>query len=543
MSTSRFPRPLLTALALLCPTVASAQTLVDVEYKTVSGVPLHLDLYLPSAPTGPTPLVLWIHGGAWMRGSKALDVGMIQGLLDAKIAVASVDYRLTSQGAVFGAENVVFPAQIDDVQDAILFLRANATNYGLDPRRFGTWGISSGGHLAALAGTMGDANDARGDTSVQAIGDGFGPTDFFSMDVDAAAFGCSTFLVHDDPNSPESILVGFDGPGEGIGVLRDSPNLPEYQLVVAANPMTFLDPSDPPLYAVHGNADCVVSVGQSVRLVDAYLAAGLDARLATHGGGHSLPAASIHEFTAFFIIELDGRFTASPIADQVGGTPWREDFSIASIGYLDDQASPPDFDNETPQVTERLWGGCNMSVTAGALHHAVALDPHPEVSTDGGSLFFNAGALAAGSRAYTRFTAPRDLSNTGELQLLIGKATTVGGTRLRVLLRDAVGWWRSEVVSSPFVAGASSAAPFDIDLQALSWEGIHTASGAGADMDELDVGGETGPLVPTVAGTPAWSSIDGIGFEMAAGNHLQRMFAIDRAVLGAGTGPSPRLAR
>lgn len=529
MSLSRFLGPVLTAATAL-PAALSAQTFADVEYKAVAGVPLHLDLYLPPAPTGPTPLVLWIHGGAWMGGNKDLDPATVQGLLDAEIAVASMNYRLTSQGAIFGAANVVFPAQIDDVQDALLFLRANAAIYGFDPQRFGTWGTSAGGHLAALAGTLGDPNDPRGDTSVQAIGDGFGPTDFFTMDADAVAFGCTTYLVHDDPDSPESILVGFDGPGEGIGVLSGSPNLPEYQLVVAANPMTFIDPSDPPLYAVHGTADCVVSLGQSVRLVDAYLAAGLDAQLTTHGGGHGLPTALIGGFHAFFIAELGGRTNRSGVAEPLQRTVWREDFPLASIDYVDDQASPPDFDNETPLSTEHVWGGCNMSVTEGVLHHAVAVDPHPEVSTDGGALFFNAGALAAGSRAYTRF-APRDLSQDAELRLLIGKANAAGGTFFRVLLRDTVGWWRSSVVSSPFVANASAATAFDIDLRAQSWVGIDTASGAGADLDQLDAGGETGPLVPTVAGTPAWSSVDGIGFEMAAGNDLQRMFAIDRATL------------
>ena len=70
-------------------------------------------------------------------------------------AGATLDYRLTSQAGQFGAEPVTFPAQIHDVKGAIRWLRANAAAYGLDPRRFGVWGSSAGGHLAALVATSG----------------------------------------------------------------------------------------------------------------------------------------------------------------------------------------------------------------------------------------------------------------------------------------------------------------------------------------------------------------------------------------------------
>ncbi|MEC8511609.1 MAG: alpha/beta hydrolase [Planctomycetota bacterium] len=512
-------RLLLLGPLLASPAIAQHTLHADLTYKTVNGAPLRLDVYEPDA-NGPHPLVIWIHGGAWMSGTKALAPGRIQGLLDANVAVASIEYRLTTQSATFG--DVTFPAQIDDVQDAILWLRANAAAFDLDQARIGTWGTSAGGHLAALAGTLGSPNDPRGDTSVQAVGDGFGPTDFFELDADAVNFGCTQYLVHDDPSSPESRLVGFDGPGEGIGVLAGLPGRPEHQLVLDANPITFLDPADPPMFVVHGEGDCTISVGQSRRLLDACEALGVDVTLVTHPGGHTLPASLVGDFHDFFTRELAG-------TERIVRTV--EAFDVPSLVPLDAQGVPVDHDNETVRTASLTWSGCNLSTTVGALPHGVLLDPHPAVSTDGGSLFFNAGALTAGSRAAARLVTPADLTAGGHLRLRIGKASSPGGTRFRVLLRDGVAWWLSSPVTTPVVPGAASASDMTIELAPLSWNLVDTSSGAGADLDEIDDGGETGALVELGAGTPDLTSVDGIGFQMAAGNNLTRMFAIDHLEL------------
>lgn len=512
-------RFLLLGLLLAGQAIAQHTLHADLTYKTVNGAPLRLDVYEPDA-TGPHPLVVWIHGGAWMSGTKALAPGRIQGLLDADVAVASIQYRLTTQAATFG--DVTFPAQIDDVQDAILWLRANAAAFGLDPARIATWGTSAGGHLAALAGAMGDPNDPRGDTSVQAVGDGFGPTDFFELDADAVNFGCTQYLVHDDPSSPESRLVGFDGPGEGIGVLAGLPGRPEHQLVLDANPIHFLDPADPPFLVVHGEGDCTISVGQSRRLVDACEAAGVDVTLVTHPGGHTLPAPLVGDFHDFFIRELAG-------TERIVRTV--ESFDVSSLTPIDAQSVPVDQDNETVRTASWTWSGCNLSTTTGSLPHAVLLDPHPAVSTDGGSLFFHAGALTAGSRAAARLDAPVDLAVGGHLRLRIGKADAPGGTRFRVLLRDEAAWWLSDAIAAPIVPGAASASSMTVELGPLSWTEVDTSSGAGADLDQMDDGGETGALVELGPGTPDLTSVDGIGFQMAAGNTLSRMFAIDHLEL------------
>src|SRR4051812_2613946 len=117
--------------------------------------PLTLDLFRPSAPAGPVPLVLWIHGGAWRFGtnkreSPQLAYGRIgERILAAGYALARATYRLSGEA--------IFPAQLHDVKAAIRWLRHHAAGLGLDPGRFAVWGESAGGHLASLAAlTAGD---------------------------------------------------------------------------------------------------------------------------------------------------------------------------------------------------------------------------------------------------------------------------------------------------------------------------------------------------------------------------------------------------
>lgn len=277
-------------------------TFPDLVYADVGGQPLRLDLYLPADGVRPRPLLVWIHGGGWSGGSRFPAPGFATQLRNRGIAVASVSYRLTSQAAQWGGEPVVFPAQIHDVKAAIRWLRAHATEYRIDPDRVAVWGSSAGGHLAALVGTSGNDPEIEGSvgaepgqsSAVQAAVDYYGPIDLLQMNPDVTTPPGSV-LDHDAPNSPESRLIGFDRPGEGIGVLRanvDNPIPPFPQLVLRTtqvDPQTWADVDDPPFMIVHGTADQSVPFAQSVRLRDTLAALGhaplfLPVQDAGHGG-------------------------------------------------------------------------------------------------------------------------------------------------------------------------------------------------------------------------------------------------------------------
>jgi acetyl esterase/lipase len=316
-------------------------------YATLGGTPLRLDLYIPQNAPQPYPTVVWIHGGAWAGGSR-WPVGSAGILMQHGFAVASIEYRLTSQAGQYGSNPVIFPAQIHDVKGAIRWLRANAAQYNLDPTRFGTFGSSAGGHLAALAGTSSGVASLEGNvggnlaftSAVQSVADHFGPTDLLNMQLDVT-IPPGTVIDHDSPGSPESHLIGFDQPAQGIGVLRanqSNPNPPYpalIALITSANPITFIDAppsSDPPFIIVHGTADNVVPLGQSTRLANALADAGVQhgyTQVENGGHGTNFPVAVTHDTVRHFMHTL--RHAPGDINDD--GTVNVQDLLMVITGW------------------------------------------------------------------------------------------------------------------------------------------------------------------------------------------------------------------
>jgi len=225
-----------------------------------------LDLYLPKEadPSGKRPLIVWIHGGAWLGGSKERPPALR--FVEKGYAVASVNYRLS--------QHAIFPAQIEDCKAAIRWLRASAAEYGYDPNRIGVWGASAGGHLVALLGTTGDVKEfdvgpnAGVSSRVQAVCDFFGPTDFTKM----SSFPST--MKHDAPDSPEAKLIG--------GPVQENKDKAQ-----RANPIAYITKDDPPFLIVHGDKDPLVPHHQSEILLDALKKTNVEATLYTvKGGGH-----------------------------------------------------------------------------------------------------------------------------------------------------------------------------------------------------------------------------------------------------------------
>jgi acetyl esterase/lipase len=237
----------------------------DLAYVATGRSRQKLDLFIPD--TGKkSPLIIWVHGGAFRSGSKKDHVPLEY--VERGFAVASLNYRLSQQA--------VFPAQIEDVIAAVRWLRANAKQYRLAPDRFGAWGESAGGHLVALLGVLGSTDTfAVGEhveisSRVQAVADYFGPTDFLQMDGQRLPDG----MIHDSPDSPESQLIG--------GALPTHKDL-----AARANPITYVTKEAPPFLIVHGDRDPFVPYGQSVLLKEALVALGVPVTFYTVSGeGH-----------------------------------------------------------------------------------------------------------------------------------------------------------------------------------------------------------------------------------------------------------------
>lgn len=123
----------------------------NIIYKTnTKGTPVTLDIYTPKAGSDDKlPVVIYVHGGAWVKGDKIVRDGsyietFIAKLLDKKYAVVSIDYTLLN-------DSIHFPLPLQDTKDAVRWVRKNADRYRFDPDNIGFFGTSSGAHLSMLA--------------------------------------------------------------------------------------------------------------------------------------------------------------------------------------------------------------------------------------------------------------------------------------------------------------------------------------------------------------------------------------------------------
>lgn len=269
----------------------------DVAYVAGGDEAQRLDIYFPEkAPEKPLPLLIWIHGGGWTGGSKTQMPYLSQ--LPRGYAAASLEYRFSQKAK--------FPAQIQDCQAAIRWLRANASKYHLDPARFGVGGASAGGHLAALVGTSGGkntfpkigGNDEQSDR-VQAVCDIFGPANFWTVIKQAEADTTVKNIFQWNKGDPYSKLIAA--------------RLGEDQAACeAVSPVTYVTADNPPFLILHGDRDTLVPYAQSVELSERLAKVNVSCLLqrlpgAGHGGPLFTSPTVLKLATDFFDKHLQGR--------------------------------------------------------------------------------------------------------------------------------------------------------------------------------------------------------------------------------------------
>jgi acetyl esterase/lipase len=237
-----------------------------------------LDIFVPPhAENEVLPVVIWIHGGAWMQGSKENCQALP--LLGKGYAVVSINYRLS--------QHAVFPAQIEDCKAAVRWVRAHAKEKGIDPKHVGVWGSSAGGHLVALLGTSGDKKEwEKGEnldvsSRPDAVCNYFGVADLTT--IVAQSNPKVGPINHAAPDSPESKLIG-------------APITENREKAAVASPATYVSKDDPTMLLVHGTKDPLVPYQQSVDLCAALKKVGVGATLhpvdgAGHGNGFGLKEA------------------------------------------------------------------------------------------------------------------------------------------------------------------------------------------------------------------------------------------------------------
>lgn len=294
-------KPLLLTLALLTTSLlaqlpAGIKLEKDIAYIEGGDEAQKLDIYLPETPSDkPLPLIVHIHGGGWRAGNKfpcPVSAMVLKGY-----AVASVEYRFS--------QKAIFPAQIQDCQAAIRWLRAHAKQYHFDTDHLGAVGGSAGGHLSALVGTAGGKKafppiGSHLDQSdrVQAVIDIYGPADFSTVVQQAAEDkNVKNIFAFNTPSDPYSSLIGTK--------LDDKPKAD------AVSPVHYVSKESPPFLILHGTHDTLVPYAQSVELEAALKTQNVPVWLQTlPGSGHGGPAfgkpAVIQLMQAFFDKHLKG---------------------------------------------------------------------------------------------------------------------------------------------------------------------------------------------------------------------------------------------
>lgn len=251
----------------------------NITYGMAGGETLLLDIFEPANNSGKSrPAVVLVHGGGWTNFDKSTMRALAQFLALAGFVAVPVDYRL------FHDDTTRWPVQLDDVQRAVRWLRANSAKYNVDADHIGAYGHSAGAQIATLLGMMethdnSDPALAKYSSKVQAVVDASGPTDFTNgKDNDAKQF-LASFLGADFATHPE--------------LWRD------------ASPVFHVAKSNAPILIIHGTRDDMVPISEAEELNDALVKAGATVHFLRLDSDHMFFEPAVHrrlalETQAFF---------------------------------------------------------------------------------------------------------------------------------------------------------------------------------------------------------------------------------------------------
>ncbi len=215
------------------------------------------------------PCVAYFHGGGWARGSRKDFVDeRLRRVAAQGIAVASVSYRFT--------DIATYPAQLEDAGAALGWLRENGSGYRLRTERLGTWGASAGGWIALMLALTGP-EDERADAACA----WFPPTDLSTVAVEraAAALPLPPFMQGREVPDMEATLLGLPSVGDDLALAR------------RASPLAHAADARGPILLIHGDADGMINVAQSLALHNALCESGRDSQLLVlPGANHEDPA-------------------------------------------------------------------------------------------------------------------------------------------------------------------------------------------------------------------------------------------------------------
>jgi acetyl esterase/lipase len=234
---------------------AAEQSIADVSYGTDAAQ--RMDVFLPAArTTTTTKAIVVIHGGGWITGDKT-DMNQFLPVIKQQLpeyAIFNINYRLGTSTAN------PFPAQENDVKAAMNFILSKATEYQFNTEKVVLLGASAGGHLALLQGYK------QTTPKVKAVVSLFGPTDI-------------TALYNSYPANSLNQLA--------IGILLGGTPTANPSLYQSSSPVNYVTAQTPPTLLLHGTADPIVPIAQSIALKTNLDASGVSVKMVTYANaGH-----------------------------------------------------------------------------------------------------------------------------------------------------------------------------------------------------------------------------------------------------------------
>jgi acetyl esterase/lipase len=205
-----------------------------------------LDVFKPEGEVSGCPVVLQVHGGAWVIGEKEQQaMPLVHTLSRLGYVCVTMNYRLSPRAE--------FPDHLIDVKKAIAWIRENIVDYGGDADFLAITGGSAGGHLSSLAATTVNKPELQ---------PGF-------EDADTSISACVPFYgAYDFTNSE-----GIRGPSSDMKMMLERVVMPEKRVEDSAiwklaSPILLLDEQVPPFFVIHGKLDVLLWVEETRAFVD-----------------------------------------------------------------------------------------------------------------------------------------------------------------------------------------------------------------------------------------------------------------------------------
>ena len=238
----------------------------DVVYGSANNTPLKLDVWYPRDNPSPTPVIVYIHGGGWIFGSKEGAVYQLLPYLERGWRAVNVEYRM--------AGNSLAPGSVEDTRCALRWIYRNAKQYNFDTSKIVLTGHSAGGHLSLITGMLpdGTALDNR----------------------------CYAGAQYGDVPMKVAAVVNWYGISD-VNDLIAGPNLKNYaamwmgampnagDVAKSVSPLTYVRAGLPPIITIHGDKDDVVPYVQAARLHgELDKTKNVNKLITIKGGGHGM---------------------------------------------------------------------------------------------------------------------------------------------------------------------------------------------------------------------------------------------------------------